>query len=237
MSDPPYGKYVFAPQRKGKVPKEKNTPQEQNAYDNLKDHVRNNTPMDNDVAIELMQIIDDGLYSGVIHEPDTEFVFRGIKLGIDSLEEFLGIENVPDSGSKMTSQRVNARSDTDSGRTGSTAWTTSIAAAKKFTGSYRTREYSVILVARTDENPDSFMEGPGGFYKVKDLDTYAVDEVETIALGPIRLYKVYWQKTYGRTPDDQFDMPIEEMEGKSPNVSEALLRSLIRASIKSTVLR
>ena len=46
------------------------------------------------------------------------------------------------------------------------------------------------------ENPFTFIEGPGGFYKVGVLENYATEK-ETIALGAVKGVKIYWLNKWG----------------------------------------
>lgn len=215
-SDPPFGQYVFAPARRGEVPFEKNTPEESHAFDQLKKHVVDNTPMDDESSLTLMQAMEDDAYPRIIHEPSEQYVFRGISMEEAQLTRLLGENPEGPAGSKLVSKWVGSKGE----RQGSTGWSTDRAVAADFASSTSTKPYAVMLVARVKDNPDSFLEGPDGFYKVKPLGVYP-SERETIALGPVKLYKVYWQDNAGRYRE--FDKSV---------VEESLLRRLVREALR-----
>lgn len=215
--DPIFGNYVFAPARRREVPFEKNTPDEAHAYDQLKKHVVDNVAMDDEAALALMQALEAGAYPGIIHEPKAEYVFRGLSLDKIQLARLIGEEPTEHSGFKKTSKWAGAKGE----RQGSTGWSTDKGVAASFSFSSLNKPYSVMLVARVKDNPDTFLEGPNGFYKVKSLGVYP-SEKETIALGPAKLYKVYWQQR------SSFDKDVIE---ESPR--HDLVREWVRALLKA----
>lgn len=216
LENPVFGKYVFAPVRRKDVPAEENTPEEQHAYDELRRHVADNTPMDDESALTLMQAMEDGAYPSIIHEPTSEYVFRGVALDTATLTKILG-EKPSTEGSKLVTKWVGARGE----RQGSTGWSTNKTSALGFSYAREDKPYSVIFVARTKDNPDTFLEGPNGFYKVRPLGQYS-SEKETIALGPAKIFKVYWRYSdYGAKIKDD---AIEE--------SRKLFRNFIKETLE-----
>lgn len=214
-SDPPFGKYAFAPQRKDNVPPEENTSRESAALAGLRAHVRQNDPLPQDVALDLMKALEAGSYSKVIHEPQKGTIYRGIAVDMKGLSELTGERGLEDSGSKVIKRKIrpNPRGEWSS------SWTTDIKVAYDFAEHSPESPFSVILIAKLDDNPNVFMEGPDGFYNVKELD-YHSREKEAIALGQVRLHKLYWRK--GAVPTlDQEDM----------NESVRLLRALVKETI------
>ena len=218
--DPIYGKYLFAPNRERKVPKEPNTDREQAAFDELTKHIFDNQPVDQEVALDLIGVLEKGEYSNLLHEPEGEYVYRGISMNSEKLSEILGVEadEIPQSGSKVINRRMTSLKGE-----GSSAWSMNLKSAIDFSDTGGSRQYAIVLVARLDENPDSFLEGPGGFYNVPAYKSYA-HEKESIALGPIRVYKIYWQyRPYEEA--GVYDLDVEEAGKVAEGIS--LLRGYI----------
>lgn len=224
----PFGDYVFAPERKRQVPNEKNTPAEQETYDQLYGHIERNSPMSQRTSLQLMQILDDDTYPSILHEPRSEFVYRGVKMNQEALEALLGTEVEDEQGETRARGMVSTRT----GEEGSTSWTTVVKSACEFAAPMPRKDFAVIMVARRSENPSTFLEGPDGFYKVKSLASFEEAEKETIALGPVRLYKIYWKH---RSIDEQ---GFKESEIKE-NVMESKMSkmSLLRRVIREMILR
>lgn len=203
--DPIFGKYLFASDRAGEVPPEKNTPAEDRVYDDLEGHVFNNEPMGQESALALMSTLEDGAYSTILHEPRSEVLYRGISLSKDDLEKMTG-----DAYSAKGSKVINRLVSNPQGE-GSSSWSTDFESARTFSTSQLSRPFSVILVAKVSDNPDTFLEGPGGFYKLKKFKSFS-SENESIALGPVRVYKVYWQMNRaGHNFDKRLDESMDDL--------------------------
>lgn len=229
QENPKYGKYLFAPQRKNQVPFEWNTGTEEKVYQALLKHVSENEPMNSDAALELMQDLEDGAYSKILHEPQAEIVYRGIALDRDALATMLGKPEFPDTGELKVSKFISSR---PGGKEGSTAWTTVPAAVKKFTVAYPGAPYSVVLYAKRSENPHTFLEGPGGFYKVPSLGVLKHEE-ESIALGPVRVYKIAWEKhKFGSRETSWSDVYSGEIKEVTERVLSRLLREVDLGSVQ-----
>ena len=216
--NPKYGKYIFAPNRKNQVPPEESTPQEKYVYRELSKHILDNEPMEADAVLSLMQDLEDGAYSGILHEPSATILYRGIRLDKGELEKLIELSDVPDEGSHKVSKFVGGRPGS---KEGSTAWSADPESAREFSSAgLHGQDYSVILFARRDENPSTFLEGPGGLYKVSTFSVLS-GENESIALGPVRIYKVAWTKVSSWTKGSQ--------PGKfSGDISEAVMRRVLR---------
>lgn len=220
--DPPYGKFLFAKKRHDDVPPEEDTHKESGAYLALKGHIQNNEVLPQHVALDLMGQLEDGSYGAVLKEPTVEYVYRGMKLPADRLAKMLGVDvsSLQDNGSMVLDRMMKTRR----GGEGSTSWSIDFNSGRSFSWSGNGDEWGVLFVAKVSENPQSFLQGPNGFYKVMGLDSFT-SEKEAIALGPIRVYKAYWEhKTDSSGVGSNVD--VKEQNAVSEGVS--LLRSYIR---------
>jgi hypothetical protein len=188
-STAPLGQIAFAPARDG-VPFEPNTKVEQDLYDALVQHFRGGHFLNSKQAELMRKILAKGLYSNVIHEPAVEFVYRGMSVPKVWLAKALKVkpENLPRKG-------VMEKSFTFTPKQGeSSSWTTSKSTASNFADDVsRDRPFSVIIYAEIDRNPNRFVAGPGGLYKIKGPSNYS-DEKEAVALGNIKVSKITWEK-------------------------------------------
>ena len=185
----PFGNFVFAPARRGEVKWEPNTSEENFAYDSLKDHVNNNEPLDDEAALILAQALEDQSYPSILHEPNAEWVFRGINMHKEKLQELLGRDDIAGEHSMKFDRRVGGSPSRS--KQGSSSWTTDWDVARQRFARASWPRCAVIFAARVSDNPDTFLEGPNGFYKVKELAGYT-DEVESAALGSVKTHSVYW---------------------------------------------
>lgn len=213
--DAPLGSYAFAPQRKGKVPYEENTVAEEEIYSKLIDYIINNRKMPDNVIAQIKSFQEMGLYSSIFKAPAGKYIYRGLALSKDDLKRY-GIN--PDAGrtEQLRRKRKNTKGlDESPGRPddstfddvlykdvkmtytplyGSTSgWSTDIDAAREFSGGTPKRIYSCLIVADLTDNPNTFISGPGGFYDI-DATTSYQHELESIALGPVKVFRLYWQK-------------------------------------------
>lgn len=225
--DPIFGRFLFAPERKGEVPYETNTQAEFDAFLGLKDHIKINEPMPQDVALDLMGVLDDGSYSEILHEPKEEYVFRGISMNEEGLRNMIRLppgEELKESGSAVINRMLKGSSRGE----GSSSWSTNLASALEFSEAGYSRPFSVVLVAKRSENPNSFLEGPNGLYKVKAFSSFT-HEKESIALGSIRIYKVYWQLLPSGTT---FQGTVAEKQRKSESRQVTLLKNFISEVVR-----
>lgn len=224
--DSPFGDYVFAPDRKGQVPFEKNTDVEEKTYKALRSHILDNKPVDDETAFQLMSILSTDTYPSVIHEPSAEYVFRGLCLRESALSKILGEQPSKDGQhSRNVSTTVSARNESGN----SSSWSADWEVAQNYSTVRKSDGvFSVILVARVSDNPDTFIEGPDGFYKAKSLSRYADQENETIALGSVKICKVYWSWPVKNIIKIKGEFNMDDV---AKMTSEGLLRSLIRETL------
>ena len=217
--DAPYGRFAFADQRDD-VPYEKNTSEEEKSWNALAKHVLSNVPMEPDDADRLKDDLKAGRYSSVLHGPGGRWVFRGMSVSEENLRRLLRRPTGPIEQEAF--QVVNRTMRPSQGA--SFSWSRSEEIALKFAKeTSEEKPYAVIFVASTTDNPDSFLAGPGGFYKLNDLKVYRKEE-ESIGLGHVFVHKIYWQR---RGNNRRMTMVIPEF-----NMSESLLRSFIKTVIQ-----
>lgn len=188
LSKAPFQSYIFADQRKGKVPREPNSQHENDVLTMLKSHFNSNKSMDTAVSDELKLMLKKGWYEKILHEPKQAFIFRGMTVQSSWLKNALNWDEdkmLSKSGSKTASFTFTPRQG------GSTAWSPDTKVAKDFSGS-GDGEYNVILVAKRVNNQNTFLMGPGGLDQVSGLDEFP-DEKEAVALGSVRVSKIFWK--------------------------------------------
>lgn len=222
--EPEWGKFLFAPQRKGEVPNEPNEREEEIAYLEIEDYIHNNQAMSPKTVANFKKAIRDGSYKKILHEPDVEYVYRGIKITREGLEKLLMGEIPSEKGSAIINRTIWGRGDVE----GASSWSISTRIAADFAGFHKkpgtTDYYSAVFVAKVKENPNNFMSCPDGVYRLPTFETF-VGENEVIALGPIKVYKIHWDSS-GNIPFG----PINESFGKS---FDRNLRILIREVLQT----
>jgi hypothetical protein len=187
--DAPLGNYAFAEFRRD-LPFgiERDTEEEKDLGEDLIQHFSGDRPMSPE-SVELMQtIISNGWYKNIIRRPKQPEVYRGIRMdkawlaanvGKDWEKKFkkgkgfieVDLELSPPNGEPVAS------------------WTTDISIAKGFSApNNRTDKIGVIFYAKVKDNPDKFIDGQA-LYAVPDFSDWE-DEVETIGVGPISVYKI-----------------------------------------------
>lgn len=187
------------------APDEPDTPEEAAALKGLRGHVINNRPMSGEAAVSLEDALASGEYTDVIKEPAEPELYRGMSVPISWLRTALKIED--DTSVKLPRRGEEEGSFTFAPRNGaSSSWTDNIKVAKNFANWSLARgssdeelsdedeaDYyaSVIMVAPMSKNPNAFMAGPDGFYKLATVNRFA-DEDETIGLGEIKVSKIMW---------------------------------------------
>jgi len=182
----PLGQIAFAPAR-ARVPFEPNTKVEQDLYDSLLDHFHGEHFLNSKQAELMRKILSKGLYASVIHEPTTEVVYRGMVVPKAWLAKALKIKP-----GKLSKKGSISKSFTFTPRKGeSSSWTTSKRSAENFANQAQRGEVAIVLYAEVERNPNRFVAGPGGLYKVKGPDYYS-NEKEAVGLGNIKVSKVTW---------------------------------------------
>lgn len=237
--DAPFQDYAFADQRTKKVPREPNTPAEENLFKKLKSHFRNNTPISVDEAEEIREILRNEHYRSIFHEPKNAYAYRGMKVAREWLERAVGwngakMEAVgaekkfPDVGKKAAKFTFTPRSG------GATSWTVDLDAAIQFASGPDQDEYSIIIAAKVKDNPIGFVAGPGGLYDVPGLDAYP-EEKEAVALGRIKVMKVFWRKKGSIKRADITSKPAPKEKKEKPKKKDVYGGSLSSKTKKKPI--
>lgn len=183
--DAPLGRYAFAPNRVRQrgMPTEPNTPSEEKLLNNLAQYVNRGQILPDTAAKQLQTLLKRGLYQDVIHEPKQKTFYRGMSVSRTTLAKLIGKSQnaIPKKGSIERSVKISPK------RGAGSSWSTSKKVALDFTGG----SHNVILIATSEDNPDRFVSGPDGFYKVEPLDQMS-NEKEALGLGPIKISKIEW---------------------------------------------
>jgi hypothetical protein len=196
-------------------------------------HVQGNGDMKGPGLDALRKIAKSGAYPEFFHPP-TETLYRGFS-GISSttlamLERILGRKNLPPSGREDVSAVVRGKPKSED----ESSWTNNWTVAANFARDEIGGGIAVVFAAEPGDNPGTFIEGPGGFYKLPYLDVFS-RERESIALGPVKISAVYWAD---RGKDEDLpDSPDGKFEKVSkPRIDAKFDESLLRRYIKSTLL-
>lgn len=186
--DDEFEEYLFADERHSQVPDEPDTRDEKALYDKLEAHFVANEALSEDEANLIKRLMADGKYSTVLKKPDVELVYRGMAVNDDYLRRALGLdddESLPQKGSKTASFTFTPRNG------GSSSW--SLRHESTFDFMNGSKDFNVLLIARTSDNDGSFVSGPGGLYKVGKLGKHE-DEQEVVGLGAIKVAKIIWDE-------------------------------------------
>ena len=202
----PLGRVAFAKARSN-TPPEPDTPLEANLLRRIQSHF---------VGVQLLQpkemelirgLMRDGIYTSIFREPKDEVLVRGVSISEKYLRELTGLEGeIPLKGSTETSYTYTPKA--------ASSWTNDRSMAKTFAKrgtspdpkwamwSSENRPYAVVLHARVSDNPNMFVTGPDGLYKLKKIEALFGKEHESIALGPIQIFKVEWKNMYPYPPQE-----------------------------------
>ena len=200
----PLGKYAWPDDRIG-MPLEKNTELEDRLFNAIVNHFDSNTPITEDDAKELQALLKMGLYKDVLKQPNVEFVYRGVKLKSDDVTKLTGqsekelVKRLDDSGALFVVLPPVQKSPWRSRKGASVSWTTSSAKAKEFTGGLYTAtgSWGVVAVAKVADNPDTFLAGVDGLYKLRTIGSIYEPEREALAIAPVKIHalRVYRPST------------------------------------------
>ena len=189
------GKWAWPQERKSKnMPFEKSTKIENKLLSAIEGHFGGQNSITDDVAQKLMDILEKGMYSDVIHPPAQNLLYRGLVVDITWLARILGyktLKSMPQSG-------IVKKNFTFKPKTGSaTSWSHSKSVARGFAGDLEKNYYErynragIMMFARPDDNPNKFVAGPDGLYKLDEPSEYT-HEKETVGLGPIKVFQIQY---------------------------------------------
>lgn len=156
----------------------------------MKAQTAGNKPLPTDVARELVDLLRSREYPTVIHEPEAHTIYRGMAVPRAYLARALKRDDFDREGETAASFTF----EPTKGST--TSWSLSQDVANNFANDVAAAHsldnlWCLVMEARVDDNPDSLMVGPGGFYKVPEFADYQTEE-EVLAIGPVRVSRVMW---------------------------------------------
>jgi hypothetical protein len=183
--DAPLGKYAFPKLRSPgfEVPDEKNTKLEDQIGWALDDHFNDNEEFYPETAKELESILQSKKYDDILTTPRYDVVYRGMAVTKEWAEKVIGKEI-----RKSAEAEVNFVFEP---RQGSSSWTGTYEIAQYFAREKSDEEHCflAILYAKTYDNPNKFLAGKDGIYRLKEFEKYKKED-ECTGLGPIKVYKI-----------------------------------------------
>lgn len=185
----PFGEYAWPSHRKG-LPKEEDTELEKQVYKDIKNHFASkHVGLPKFTVRLLVKILSNEWYQTVLHPPKHDILYRGLKLSRKELSNLIGKEDFDDEDSIKWNDSV------ESTNGHSSSWTYKKNVSKDFSGNYGKAKqgFAVTLVAKTKDNPNRFLAGPGGLYDVEGLSRWHLEK-ETVGLEPIQIEKIEWER-------------------------------------------
>ena len=195
----PLGRYAFAGSnlRVGgrDVPFEPDTPREVDLYADINAHFSQNANLPKKSVNLLAKMLDAGKYSDIFKEPGAKVVYRGVAAGPRWIRALLGLsasDPVPLKGT----EKIDYEYKLSDGK--AMSWSSSKSIARSFQESSAEEVshsdkpmYAAVLTATIEDNPGTFLSGPGGLYNLKAAEHYST-ESEVLALGPVRVTGITW---------------------------------------------
>jgi hypothetical protein len=177
------------------VPFEPDTPREVDLYADIDAHFSQNANLPKKSVNLLAKMLDAGKYSDIFKETKAKVVYRGVAAGSRWIRALLGLsasDPVPLKGT----EKIDYEYKSSDGK--AMSWSTSKSIARSFQESsaeevsYSDKPmYAAVLTATIEDNPGTFLSGPGGLYNLKAAEHYST-ESEVLALGPVRVTGITW---------------------------------------------
>lgn len=191
--DSPFGEWAWAKYREG-VPEEPDTKLEKQIYQDIKKHFASSrTGLPKFTVRLLIKFLEKEWYKPVLHAPPYKTLYRGLKVSckqdvIDLLK--LKPEDFKENGS-INFDSFNIKLNNGH----STSWTFKKKITQDFSTDYgkAKKGYSIVLIAKVDDNENRFLAGPGGLYDVEGLSKWHLEK-ETVGLEPIKITRAEWKK-------------------------------------------
>ena len=152
----------------------------------LRSHLVNDWALPPAQVRALRQILADRSIPRLVHEPPQQRVFRGMTVTKAWVTELARRRTDSMAGSMTLDDAVFGRTDQ------ATSWSISKKRAQDyFYVDARQGLLNVVLSARIDQNPDTFVACASGLYRVPELSGMRKDK-EAIALGPVKRETLEW---------------------------------------------
>lgn len=191
---------AFAKNRRDIIIDEKDTKLETRLWNVLRAHFGSSTAFEADVARLIKHFLRLGVYEKVFAEPTADDVYRGMTVPTGVFADMYGRDELRDGLSSL--EGTITKPYTFVPRSGgSSSWTTSEQTAVNFSMNFDdvaipSLMFSVVLYAKTSENPNGFIEGTlneerEGLANVAGFDEF--DEDEVVGLGSIEVVGIAWK--------------------------------------------
>jgi hypothetical protein len=185
LPDGPFDKIAFADERHGLGGIEPDNKTERLVVRQLRTHFANSKGITPGTASMLQAMLKNGEYKDFIAAPKNRVVFRGMRVPKAWVAKAIGekaMYSIP-----LHKRAAFEKKFTFTPKRPVASWTSSIATAREF--SQGSTDYSVVLHAAVDENPNKFIDCKRGFYDSTIADNYN-DENEVIGIGQIKVFKL-----------------------------------------------
>lgn len=185
LPDGPFDKIAFADERPGLDGIEPDNKTERLVMRQLINHFSNAKGITPGTAAMLQGMLKNGEYKDFLSEPKNKVVFRGMKVPKAWIAKAIGekaMYSIP-----LHKRAAFEKKFTFTPKRPVASWTSSIATARKF--SQGMHDYSVVLHAAVDENPNKFIDCKRGLYG-SSIATGYEDENEVIGIGQIKVFKL-----------------------------------------------
>jgi hypothetical protein len=185
LPDGPFDKIAFADERPGLDGIEPDNKTERFVMRQLRSHFSNAKGITPKTASMLQAMLKNGEYKDFIVEPKNRVVFRGMRVPKAWVAKAIGekaMYSIP-----LHKRVAFEKKFTFTPRRPVASWTSSIATAREF--SEGSTDYSVILHAAVDENPNKFIDCKRGLYGSTIAADYE-DENEVIGIGQVKVFKL-----------------------------------------------
>lgn len=185
LPDGPFDKIAFADERPGLDGIEPDNKTERLVMRQLRTHFSNSKGITPQTASMLQTMLKNGEYKDFISEPKNRIVFRGMRVPKAWVAKAIGEKamfSIP-----LHKKATFEKKFTFTPKRPVASWTSSVATAREF--SQGSTDYSVVLHAAVDENPNKFIDCKRGLYKSTIAASYE-DENEVIGIGQIKVFKL-----------------------------------------------
>ena len=185
LPDGVFDKIAFADERRGFDGIEPDNKTERLVVRQLRTHFSNSKGITPETASMLQEMLKNGEYKDIISEPKNRVVFRGMRVPKAWVAKAVGDKamfSIP-----LHKRAAFEKKFTFTPKRPVASWTSSIATAREF--SQGSADYSVVLHAYVDENPNKFIDCKRGLYDSTIAADYE-DENEVIGIGQIKVFKL-----------------------------------------------